>query len=31
MLLIIQHVLVAIFHQFIKGENFIGRMWFTKK
>jgi len=31
MLLIVQHVLVAVFHQFIKGENFIGRMWFTKK
>jgi cytochrome b561 len=31
MLLITQHVLVAIFHQFLKGENFMGRMWFTKK
>ena len=31
MLLIVQHVLVAIFHQFIKGENYLGRMWFTKK
>jgi cytochrome b561 len=31
MLLIAQHVLVAVFHQFIKGENFLGRMWFTKK
>ena len=31
MVLIAQHVLVAIFHQFIKGENFLGRMWFTKK
>jgi cytochrome b561 len=31
MLLIAQHVLVAIFHQFIKGENYLGRMWFTKK
>jgi cytochrome b561 len=31
MLLILQHVLVAIFHQFIKGENYLGRMWFTKK
>ena len=30
MLLIAQHVLVAIFHQFLKGENFLGRMWFTK-
>ena len=31
MLLIAQHVLVAIFHQFLKGENYLGRMWFTKK
>ena len=31
MVLIAQHVLVAVFHQFIKGENFLGRMWFTKK
>jgi cytochrome b561 len=31
MLLIAQHVLAAIFHQFIKGENYLGRMWFTKK
>lgn len=31
MLLVAQHVLVAIFHQFLKGENFLGRMWFTKK
>jgi cytochrome b561 len=31
LLLIAQHVLVAIFHQFLKGENFLGRMWFTKK
>lgn len=30
MLLIAQHVLVAIFHQFIKGENYLGRMWFNK-
>jgi cytochrome b561 len=30
MLLIAQHILVAIFHQFIKGENYLGRMWFTK-
>ena len=30
MLLIAQHVLVAIFHQFIKGENFLGRMWFNR-
>jgi cytochrome b561 len=29
MLLIAQHVLVAVFHQFLKGENFLGRMWFT--
>lgn len=31
LLLVAQHVLVAIFHQFIKGENFLGRMWFTKQ
>ncbi|HEY3311133.1 MAG TPA: cytochrome b/b6 domain-containing protein [Anaerolineales bacterium] len=31
MVLIGQHVLVAVFHQFLKGENFLGRMWFTKK
>ena len=30
LLLIGQHVLVAVFHQFIKGENFLGRMWFSK-
>ena len=30
MVLIGQHVLVAIFHQFIKGENYLGRMWFNK-
>ncbi len=30
MLLIAQHILAAIFHQFIKGENYLGRMWFTK-
>jgi cytochrome b561 len=30
LLLIVQHVLVAVFHQFIKGENYLGRMWFTK-
>ncbi len=30
MLLIVQHVLVAVFHQFIKGENYLGRMWFNK-
>ena len=31
LLLVAQHVLVAVFHQFIKGENFLGRMWFTKQ
>ncbi len=31
MLLIGQHVLAALFHQFIKGENFLGRMWFVKE
>jgi cytochrome b561 len=31
MLLIVQHVLAAVFHQFLKGENFLGRMWFTKE
>ena len=31
MLLIAQHVLVAVFHQFIKGENYLGRMWFNKQ
>ena len=31
MTLVAQHVLVAVFHQFIKGENFLGRMWFIKK
>lgn len=30
MLLIGQHILAALFHQFIKGENFLGRMWFVK-
>lgn len=30
-LLIGQHVLVAVFHQFIKGENYLGRMWFNKR
>ncbi len=29
--LIAQHVLVAIFHQFIRGENYLGRMWFTRQ
>lgn len=28
MLLIAQHVLVAIYHQFLRGENYLGRMWF---
>jgi cytochrome b561 len=27
-LLIAQHVLVAIYHQFLRGENYLGRMWF---
>lgn len=31
MLLIMQHILVAVFHQFIKGENYLGRMWFNKQ
>ncbi len=31
LLLIVQHVLVAVFHQFIKGENYLGRMWFNKR
>ena len=30
LLLIGQHVLAAVYHQFIKGENYLGRMWFTK-
>lgn len=30
MVLIGQHVVAALFHQFIKGENFLGRMWFVK-
>lgn len=30
LLLIAQHILVAIFHQFIEGENYLGRMWFNK-
>ena len=29
-LLIVQHILVMIYHQFIKGENYLGRMWFNK-
>lgn len=28
MLLVFQHILVAVFHQFIKKDNFIKRMWF---
>src|SRR5258706_4039528 len=28
MALIAQHVLVAIYHQFLRGENYLGRMWF---
>jgi cytochrome b561 len=28
--LIAQHVLVAVFHQFLLGENYLGRMWFTR-
>jgi cytochrome b561 len=28
MILIGQHILAFVFHQFIRGENFIGRMWF---
>ena len=31
MLLIGQHILAFIYHQFLRGENFIGRMWFVKK
>jgi cytochrome b561 len=31
LLLIVQHVLVAIFHQFIRGENYLGRMWFAPR
>jgi cytochrome b561 len=31
LVLIAQHVLVAVFHQFIKGENYLGRMWFTRR
>jgi cytochrome b561 len=31
MLLIVQHVLAAVFHQFLKGENFLARMWFIKE
>lgn len=31
MLLIGQHILAFVYHQFLRGENFIGRMWFAKK
>ncbi|MDX9990680.1 MAG: cytochrome b/b6 domain-containing protein [Anaerolineales bacterium] len=31
MLLIGQHILAFLYHQFLRGENFIGRMWFVKK
>lgn len=30
MVLVGQHVLVAIYHQFLRGENYLGRMWFVK-
>ena len=29
MLLIAQHVLVAVYHQFLRRENYLGRMWFA--
>jgi cytochrome b561 len=29
-LLIAQHILVAVYHQFLRGENYLGRMWFVK-
>ncbi len=29
-LLIAQHILVAIYHQFLRGENYLGRMWLVK-
>ena len=29
MLLIAQHVLVAVYHQYLRGENYLGRMWFA--
>jgi cytochrome b561 len=29
MVLIAQHVLVAVYHQFLRGENYLGRMWFA--
>ena len=31
MLLIGQHILAFVYHQFLRGENYIGRMWFHKK
>jgi len=31
MVLIALHVLVAVYHQFLRGENYLGRMWFTPK
>jgi cytochrome b561 len=31
MVLIAQHVLVAVYHQFLRGENYLGRMWFAPK
>jgi cytochrome b561 len=31
MVVIALHVLVAVYHQFLRGENYLGRMWFTPK
>jgi len=31
MFLVALHVLVAVYHQFLRGENYLGRMWFTPK
>jgi cytochrome b561 len=31
MLLISQHILAFVYHQFLRGENFIGRMWFAPR
>jgi cytochrome b561 len=31
MLLIGQHILAFVYHQFLRGENFIGRMWFAPR
>ena len=31
MLLIGQHILAFVYHQFLQGENFIGRMWFAPR